>query len=91
MSDVGPAFSARREAIGRGRGAAASGASIGDVSAFDYLRRSDVTWADICERLPAAARWTPDVARQLEIRAKYEGYIARQDRQIERFAQLETS
>jgi tRNA uridine 5-carboxymethylaminomethyl modification enzyme len=31
-----------------------------------------------------------DVGRLIEIRAKYEGYIARQDRAIERFSQLET-
>jgi tRNA uridine 5-carboxymethylaminomethyl modification enzyme len=31
-----------------------------------------------------------DIARQIEIRVKYEGYIARQDRQIQRFAKLET-
>ena len=29
------------------------------------------------------------MARLVEIRVKYEGYIARQDRQIERFAKLE--
>jgi tRNA uridine 5-carboxymethylaminomethyl modification enzyme len=30
-----------------------------------------------------------DVGRLVDIRAKYEGYIARQDKQIERFAQME--
>ena len=30
-----------------------------------------------------------DVGRAIEVRAKYEGYIARQDKQIERFARME--
>ncbi len=32
----------------------------------------------------------PPVARAAEVRAKYAGYIARQDRAVERFAKLET-
>ena len=39
--------------------------------------------------LPAARGIPPDIARLIEIRVKYEGYIARQDQQIERFAKLE--
>ncbi|MGD1276937.1 MAG: tRNA uridine-5-carboxymethylaminomethyl(34) synthesis enzyme MnmG [Tepidisphaeraceae bacterium] len=38
----------------------------------------------------AAGAVQPDIARRLEIRLKYEGYIARQDRQIERMAQMES-
>jgi len=62
---------------------------VGDVVAFDYLRRPDITWSDLAQRLPAAGATRSDIARLLDIRAKYEGYITRQDRQIERFAQLE--
>src|SRR5207244_1156463 len=40
--------------------------------------------------LPSAAAITPQVAFRLEVAVKYEGYIARQGRQIERFAQIET-
>jgi len=82
-------FTARREAIAAGlqllKDVRADGAS-----AFDMLRRSDVTWADACERAPELESVSPDVARLIEVRVKYEGYIARQDRQIERFAQMET-
>jgi tRNA uridine 5-carboxymethylaminomethyl modification enzyme len=53
------------------------------------LRRPDVQWVQITQDCPALAAVATDVAAQLEIRIKYEGYIARQDRQIERFAQLE--
>ncbi|HSV15256.1 MAG TPA: tRNA uridine-5-carboxymethylaminomethyl(34) synthesis enzyme MnmG, partial [Tepidisphaeraceae bacterium] len=59
---------------------------VDDIAAIDYLRRSDTTWSSI----PALAGIAPDVGRQVEIRVKYEGYIARQDRQIERFAKMET-
>ena len=37
-----------------------------------------------------ALRMAEEVGRLIEIRAKYEGYIARQDKQIERSAQWET-
>jgi tRNA uridine 5-carboxymethylaminomethyl modification enzyme len=63
---------------------------IEGIRGDEFLRRSDVTWNDLTARNPAAAAIAPHVARQLEIRIKYEGYIARQDRQIERFAQLES-
>ena len=56
----------------------------------EQLRRPDVPVEPARRRI--ARRWraiAPDIARQLEIRFKYEGYIARQDRQIERFAQME--
>jgi tRNA uridine 5-carboxymethylaminomethyl modification enzyme len=62
---------------------------LGDGSAFDYLRRSDVSWPDLMGKLPAAAAVFAEVGRQVEIRAKYQGYITRQDKQIERFAQME--
>jgi tRNA uridine 5-carboxymethylaminomethyl modification enzyme len=56
-----------------------------DYSLFDLLRRPDVRYADI-------ARWTEDrtpvadadVAMQVEIAAKYAGYIERQAEEVER-------
>ncbi|MDP9175777.1 MAG: tRNA uridine-5-carboxymethylaminomethyl(34) synthesis enzyme MnmG [Planctomycetota bacterium] len=81
-------FSARRQAV-----AAAElflqNARIDGVPGDDYLRRSEVTWKDFAEQESAAHNFTADVARQVEIRIKYAGYIARQDRQIQRFAQNE--
>jgi tRNA uridine 5-carboxymethylaminomethyl modification enzyme len=58
-------------------------------SAFDHLRRSDVTWETLVATHPAVAAIAPGIRPHLDIRAKYEGYIARQDRQIERSAQWE--
>ena len=40
--------------------------------------------------VPAAVAIDPQIGRQIEIRVKYAGYIARQDKAIERFSKLET-
>jgi tRNA uridine 5-carboxymethylaminomethyl modification enzyme len=58
---------------------------VDGVSGAEYLKRADVTW----NNLPGAEAISPQIGFRLEIAIKYEGYIARQDRQIERFAQLE--
>jgi tRNA uridine 5-carboxymethylaminomethyl modification enzyme len=60
------------------------------VVASDWLRRSENNWSKLVEKLPAASAVDPDAARLVEIRVKYEGYIARQDRQIEKFAKMES-
>src|SRR5687767_11559510 len=82
-------FTARKAAIDAGVDLLRQ-SRIGDATAFDWLRRSDTNWSGLLERFPAAASIAGDVGRQIEIRAKYEGYIARQGRQIERFAQMES-
>jgi tRNA uridine 5-carboxymethylaminomethyl modification enzyme len=81
-------FVARREAIARGR-ELLKAQRIDGTLAFDWLRRSQSSWNDLAERLPLVAALSPDVGRQIEIQAKYEGYIGRQDRQIERFVKME--
>jgi tRNA uridine 5-carboxymethylaminomethyl modification enzyme len=53
------------------------------------LRRPDMTWETVAARHEPLASIPTDVGRLAEIRAKYAGYIARQDKAIERFAQLE--
>src|SRR6202012_3059593 len=62
---------------------------IGSVSALDYLRRSDIDWSQLVELLPAAAAIEPAVGFQIEVRAKYQGYIARQNTAIERLSRME--
>jgi tRNA uridine 5-carboxymethylaminomethyl modification enzyme len=62
---------------------------IDGLIASEWLRRSDVDWPALVARLPAAAAISPGIGRRIEIALKYEGYIARQDRQIERSAQTE--
>ena len=81
-------FEARRNAIADAI-AMLRAHRIGEATAMDYLRRSEVTWRDLVAQLPAAAALSEGVGRLIEIRAKYEGYIARQDKQIERSAQWE--
>ncbi len=61
----------------------------GEGNAFEWLRRPEITWKDIAARVPALAALPADIGRQLEIRAKYEGYINREQKQIERFTRDE--
>jgi tRNA uridine 5-carboxymethylaminomethyl modification enzyme len=81
-------FSARRAAIDDGL-ACLRAARVGESSAFDLLRRPEITWKDIARRAAIFASVPADVGRQLEIRAKYEGYIIREQKQIDRFAKME--
>jgi len=62
---------------------------LNGTSAFEHLRRGDTSWEDLVRQSPQLEAIPLRVGRRIEIRTKYEGYIARQDRQIERFAQLE--
>lgn len=61
----------------------------GGIRAWELLRRPGITYTDVCallKRTPAP----PEVAEQLDIEAKYSGYIAKQQAQVERFKQLES-
>jgi tRNA uridine 5-carboxymethylaminomethyl modification enzyme len=77
-------FSARREAISAGA------QMLRECRAEDILRRPETDWSEVTARWPALSAIDPSIAMLLQIRAKYEGYIARQDRDIERFAKLES-
>jgi tRNA uridine 5-carboxymethylaminomethyl modification enzyme len=63
---------------------------INGFPAAEWLRRPESTWSALTQHLPAARAIAADTAKLIEIRIKYEGYIARQDKQIERFAKLES-
>jgi len=54
--------------------------------AIEVLRRPEVTYASL---IPDA-QVSPEVAAQVEIQAKYEGYIERQKREIERRREFES-
>ncbi len=62
-----------------------------DISApiTDLLRRPRVRWADLVPLDPAAPAVGRDAAEQAEIAVKYAGYLAREEREIERFRKLE--
>jgi tRNA uridine 5-carboxymethylaminomethyl modification enzyme len=77
-------YAARRDAI------ETSLALLRQGLAADYLRRSEVNWPDLCQRFPEFAAIAPDVAASVESRVKYEGYISRQDKEIQRMSAMET-
>ena len=54
--------------------------------AIEVLRRPEVTYANLVPNAPVSA----EVAAQVEIQAKYEGYIERQKREIERRREFES-
>ena len=64
--------------------------SDGDTLAT-WLRRTEVEWAAVCERHPALREWDarPDVVEQVNLEAKYSGYIDRQAAEVARFRRLE--
>jgi tRNA uridine 5-carboxymethylaminomethyl modification enzyme len=59
------------------------------VNAFDFLKRFDVPYHLVAGLSPAPCPLSPDIARQVEIEARYSGYIAQQERLIERQRRLE--
>jgi tRNA uridine 5-carboxymethylaminomethyl modification enzyme len=61
------------------------------LRANEHLRRPEVTWTQAAARWPELNSIPTPIAQRLEIRCKYEGYIARQDRDIDRMAKLEPS
>lgn len=55
---------------------------------LDLLRRKEITYAKLQEAF-ALPELSDEVAEQTEIFAKYEGYIAKQRQEVERFMKLE--
>jgi tRNA uridine 5-carboxymethylaminomethyl modification enzyme len=53
--------------------------------AIELLKRPEIHYADLVADLPAA----PEVAEQLEIQVKYEGYIERQREEVARRREFE--
>jgi tRNA uridine 5-carboxymethylaminomethyl modification enzyme len=60
------------------------------ANALQYLRRPEVTYAVIASLVPPSVPLAEDVVEQVNIEAKYEGYIAKQKQQVERVQRLET-
>jgi tRNA uridine 5-carboxymethylaminomethyl modification enzyme len=58
------------------------------LSLAQLLRRTEVQWPDIATRLPDLSQVRPEVAQQVSYDAKYEGYLARQQVDIERQLRL---
>ena len=56
---------------------------------IDLLRRPQMTYRELMTFDPGAPVLPEDVAEQVEISVKYEGYIRRQEKQVEELRQLE--
>lgn len=60
------------------------------VNALQFLRRPQVSYQAIQSLVPPPRPLSPAEVEQVEIEAKYAGYIAKQQRQVERMKRLET-
>jgi tRNA uridine 5-carboxymethylaminomethyl modification enzyme len=65
---------------------------LGQDTLEKWLRRADCSWQRLCDLEPALKEWNapPDAIKQVELEAKYSGYIERQAEQVERFQRLES-
>ncbi len=68
---------------------ARSTALAGEASLEQLLKRPELRYDDIAKINPPLHLLEPEVAEQVEIQVKYEGYIKRQLQQVERFSLLE--
>ena len=84
------AFNRRRDAIAREaerlKSTYVSAGFQKKLSAYEMLRRPEVAFSDVAGEQVVE----PSVAEQVEIQAKYEGYIARQSEEIARRAEAES-
>ncbi len=59
------------------------------VSALEYLRRPEVSYAMLQQLFPEALRASAEIAERVEILAKYEVYLRKQQQQIEQMRKVE--
>jgi tRNA uridine 5-carboxymethylaminomethyl modification enzyme len=62
----------------------------GQDTLLHWLRRTDMDWDQLCALEPTLGNWPAAVVEQVELEAKYAGYIERQAAQVERFHRLES-
>ena len=55
---------------------------------FDLLKRPEITLSSVCRRF-AMSEPSPDISAQVEIETKYQGYIRRQQEDVEKFKKWE--
>lgn len=60
------------------------------VNALDSLKRPEVTMDELEATIPEIGEYPKSVRLQLELKIKYDGYIKRQDKQVDRFSKLES-
>ena len=61
-----------------------------NVNALESLKRPEVSMEDLEQVIPEITEYPKSVRLQLELKIKYDGYIKRQDKQVDRFAKLES-
>ena len=61
-----------------------------NVNALESLKRPEVTMDDLEASIPEIGEYSKSVRLQLELKVKYDGYIKRQDKQVNRFAKMES-
>ncbi|ODJ56244.1 tRNA uridine-5-carboxymethylaminomethyl(34) synthesis enzyme MnmG [Brochothrix thermosphacta] len=59
------------------------------ILAWDLLRRPEVTYADLIEVIAASDNITEEVAEQVEIQVKYEGYIKKSLERVDKLKRME--
>ncbi|WP_078414515.1 tRNA uridine-5-carboxymethylaminomethyl(34) synthesis enzyme MnmG [Priestia abyssalis] len=68
----------------------AGGSELKDgIRGIDLLKRPEMTYEHIRQMIPADEDISEDVAEQVEIQVKYEGYIQKSLQQVERLKKLE--
>ena len=65
------------------------GEAAGSVCAADLLRRPGIEYDDLAPILPGFAPLSPAVAEQVNISLRYDGYLAKERRQVEEFRRSE--
>jgi tRNA uridine 5-carboxymethylaminomethyl modification enzyme len=56
------------------------------ISLFDYLKRPEVAWEDLS--LEIDQRWEDRVLEKVEVKAKYDGYLHKQEQEIEQLRRV---
>ncbi|MBS3788439.1 tRNA uridine-5-carboxymethylaminomethyl(34) synthesis enzyme MnmG, partial [Candidatus Bipolaricaulota bacterium] len=59
------------------------------ASLYELLKRPEISWETIMELGSLKDGTLPEIKEEVEIRAKYEGYIKKQEKRIEQFREME--
>jgi len=62
----------------------------GSICAAQLLRRPEITYAKLLLLLQETSQLSREVAEQVEIQLKYEGYIVKQQQQIDKYRKMES-
>lgn len=93
--DVGLATEARMEALNRKIESIESLQDIirhrgyGGKNALEALKNPEITMDELSQDIPEINTYPMSTRLALELRIKYDGYIKRQDREVDRFSKLE--